>query len=81
MQVSAPEKLLKTQTEAQHGSVIVLSLFALSTIVRIGNVLLSKKIDQLEEVAERLLHEKWELYAIKVGQSTDQDSVVTRSTS
>ena len=35
-------------------------------IVRKGNVLLAKKIDQLEEVAERLAHEKWELYGIKV---------------
>ena len=35
-------------------------------IVRKGNVLLAKKIDQLEEVAERLTHEKWELYGIKV---------------
>ena len=39
-------------------------------IVRKGNVLLSKKIDQLEEVAERLMHEKWELYAIKVCRSS-----------
>ena len=35
-------------------------------IVRKGNLLLLRKIDQLEEVAERLHHEKWELYAIKV---------------
>ena len=40
--------------------------FATSMIVRKGNLLLLRKIDQLEEVAERLHHEKWELYAIKV---------------
>ena len=34
-------------------------------IIRKGNVLLEKKIDKLEEVAERLQAEKWELFTIK----------------
>ena len=34
-------------------------------IVRKGNVLLVKKIDELEKIAERLHNEKWELYEIK----------------
>ena len=43
---------------------LILKIFN-SMIIRKGNVLLEKKIDKLEEVAERLQAEKWELFTIK----------------
>merc|ERR1719204_586488 len=50
-------------------------------IVRKGNLLLLKKIDQLEEVADRLHHEKWDLYAIKVESTALRDECISRSDS
>lgn len=48
-------------------------------IIRKGNMLLEKKIDKLEEVAERLQDEKWELFTIKVEATYLRDDYVSRT--